>query len=166
MSIVQIDAKIAELAGIHIGDGCISVTKRYKEYALCGDINEEREYYDMWVMPLFNEKIALPLLGCDVVAKENPSNGVYGIYVFEPKVVEFFQNLGFQPGSKRDILIPSKFLNDHLVKRLLRGIFDTDGTIYFERNYSAKSPRHIRPKIKLGTTSKRLARQILNVLRV
>ena len=40
---MKIDGDLAELLGIHVGDGCISENKRYSEYYLGGDLIEERE---------------------------------------------------------------------------------------------------------------------------
>ena len=56
---------LAKIIGIHLGDGCISITSKYFEYALSGDINEEKEYYDEILTPLYNNfifynKIILP----------------------------------------------------------------------------------------------------------
>ena len=163
--IVRVDEEIAELIGIHLGDGCLSVTNTYQEYALSGDLTEEREYYEKRVIPLFNRKIMVPLLGKPVKGKPDPSNGVYGFHVFKPEVVRFFCDLGFQPGTKREALIPREIAKYRaLVKKVLRGLFDTDGTLYFEKNYSVHQSRHKRPKIKLGTTSKKLALQVKIIL--
>ena len=46
--------EIAEFLGWHMGDGCISITDRYSEYALTGDIVEEYPFYCDIVVPVFN----------------------------------------------------------------------------------------------------------------
>ena len=46
----------------------------------------------------------------------------------------------------------------------MRGLFDTDGTIYFDKNRSAKIKLNNRPAIKIGTVSERLSNQIFNLL--
>ena len=61
-----IDEDLAELFGMHIGDGCMSITKKYYEYYLGGDLKEEKEYHDNWVKPLFNKKIMVPLFNKEV----------------------------------------------------------------------------------------------------
>ena len=49
--------------------------------------------------------------------------------------IEFIKN-NFPIGKKKLIKIPNKFKNDkELSISLLRGIFDTDGTLYFQKNY-------------------------------
>jgi|TARA_B100001971_G_C18244060_1_gene572953 intein/homing endonuclease len=159
----KIDGDLAELIGIHIGDGCISVNSRYSEYYLGGDLNEEKEYHDNWVGPLFNKKIMNPLFGKDVIYKEHPKVGVYGFYIFNKELVDFFKKLGIVSGSKINMGIPKKILLDkYLLKRFLRGLFDTDGSIYFDKNHSAKVPINNYPRIKLDTVSKVLIRDTFN----
>ena len=154
--------KLFELMGISVGDGCLSITKRYKEYAVLGDMTEEKEYYESHVVPLFNEIVMMPLLNKKIVGKTYPTMGVFGFLVFNPKIFNFFTNLGFKTGPKTnmklsDIVTKAK---PHLQRAFLRGLFDTDGSIFFEKNYSAKHEKHNRPKIKLGTTSKIMKEQI------
>ena len=73
---MKIDGDMAELMGIHIGDGCISVNARYSEYYLGGDITEEVEYHDKWVSKLFNKKVMFPLYGKKVTYKFHPKVGI------------------------------------------------------------------------------------------
>src|SRR3989344_5811559 len=42
------------------------------------------------------------------------------------------------------------------IKRFLRGLFDTDGSLCFDKNRGAKIVRNNRPYIELGTVSKNL----------
>jgi hypothetical protein len=163
---MKIDEDIAEIIGMHIGDGCISVNKRYSEYYLGGDLIEEREYHDKWVTPLFNKKIMIPLYNKKVNYKEHPKVGIYGFHIFDKKIVELFKSFGITSGSKINIRIPLKIRkNKGLYKRFLRGLFDTDGTIYFNKNTSKKKPINNQPVIKLGTVSKELCLQILDLLK-
>jgi len=162
---MKIDGDLAEIIGIHIGDGCISVNKRYREYYLGGDLREEKKYHDEWVAPLFNKKIMLPLFKQKVRYKEYPKTGIYGFYIFDEKIVNFFKKLGIPLGTKINIKIPKIILeNNNLSVRFLRGLFDTDGNLYFDKNRSAKNQRNNRPTIKLGTVSKKLAGQVFNLL--
>ena len=158
------DGDLAEIIGIHIGDGCLSVTKRYSEYYLGGDITEEREYHDAWVKPLFNRKIMAPLYGKEVKYKEHPKVGIYGFHIFDKKIVELFNELGVKSGPKINIRVPEWVKDKELSKRFLRGLFDTDGTIYFSKNYSAKNPLNNRPKIKLDSVSIGLIHDVYELL--
>jgi intein/homing endonuclease len=163
---MKIDGDLAEIIGIHIGDGCISVNKRYKEYYLGGDISEEKDYHDQWVAHLFNKKIMLPLAKKEVVYKKYPSIGIYGFYIFDSRIVDFFKELGIGNGPKINILIPNEITRDVLlVKRCLRGLFDTDGCIYFDKNRSAKLMKNNQPIIQLGSVSQGLIKQVFILLK-
>ncbi|MCH7568578.1 MAG: hypothetical protein IIA87_04105 [Nanoarchaeota archaeon] len=151
---MKIDGDLAELMGIHIGDGCISVNKRYSEYYLGGDLKEEKEYHNEWVAPLFNKKIMIPLYDKKAPYKEHPKVGIYGFHIFDKKIVRFFEKLSIPSGPKINISIPKPILRSkYLSRRFLRGLFDTDGTIYFDKNYSAKNPINNKPRIKLDSVS-------------
>jgi len=158
---MEIDGDMAEILGIHMGDGCISVNKRYHMYYVGGDITEEKEYHDLWVSELLNKKVFIPLNKRLARYKEYPSVGVYGLYVFDKEVVDFFTKFGIKTGSKKEQRVPKEILeNKSLIKRFIRGLFDTDGNIYFDKNRSCKTPINNVPVIKLGTTSKKLLEEI------
>lgn len=163
---MKIDGDLSELLGIHIGDGCISKNERYSEYYLGGDITEEKEYHDKWVGPLFNKKVLIPLLNKKVIYKEYPKVGVYGFYIFNDKVVDFFMRLGVNSGTKINIRVPSLILkNNYFSIRFLRGLFDTDGNIYFDRNRGSKNPINKIPLIKLDSVSKYLIKDVYHMLK-
>lgn len=162
---MKLDGDLSELIGIHIGDGCISKNKRYSEYYLGGDLVEEKEYHDKFVGPLFNKKIMNPLLGKNVQYKEHPKIGIYGFHIFNDKIVNYFEKLGVPIGSKINVKVPKQIMNNkELSKRFLRGLFDTDGNIYFDKNRSAKNQENNRPVIKLGTVSKGLIKDVFFML--
>ena len=163
---MKIDGDMAELLGIHIGDGCISRTSNYAEYYLGGDITEEVDYHKNWVEPLFNRKVMNPVLKKNVQYKFHPKVRVYGFYIFNKKIVEFFEEFGISAGSKISIRVPKEIMkNSQLSKRFLRGLFDTDGSIYFDRNKSLKANKNNRPIIKLGTVSKYLIKDVYILLK-
>jgi intein/homing endonuclease len=164
---MRIDGDFAELMGIHIGDGCISENSRYSEYYLGGDITEEREYHDTWVYHLFNKKVMQPLFKKNVLYKEHPKVGIYGFHIFNKKLVNFFnEKLKIKSGPKINVGIPKIILSsNYLLKRFIRGLFDTDGNIYFDKNRSAKYPINNKPAIKLGTVSEKLALEIFNSMK-
>ena len=164
---MKIDEELAELFGIHIGDGCISENTRYSEYYLGGDLTEEKEYHDNWVGPLFNKKIMIPLFNKNVTYKEHPKVGVYAFHIFDKNFVNFFKKFGICSGSKINAGIPKIILSDkNLLKRFIRGLFDTDGSIFFHKNYSVKISKHIFPKIQLGSVSEKLVKDVYNSLKL
>lgn len=152
------DEEMAEIIGMCVGDGCISITKKYSEFALSGDMNEERTYYDNWVMPLLNRKLFVPLLGTKLKPKKYIKNGVYGVITFDKRVVNSLLEMGLESGPKTIHGIPSsiKSGNKEIKKRFLRGLFDTDGSITFEKNYTGKERKNKIPKISIASTSKKM----------
>ena len=151
-----------ELFGIIVGDGCISINERYEELAILGDIIEEKEYYESHVIPLFNKTISLPLLNKEIHGKAYSSTGVFGFMVFNSKVAQHFLKFGFKSGPKPDIVLPEIIIKakPENQKSFLKGLFDTDGSIYFEKNYSMRHSKHTKPKIKLGTSSEKMKNQV------
>lgn len=162
---MEIDEDLAEVIGMHLGDGCISCNKRYKEAYIGGDLTEEKDYHNNWVSFLYNKKIVIPLTGKKMRYKEYHSTGVYGCYMFDCRIVDFFNSLGIKSGSKINAKIPEEILkHNELAKRFLRGLFDTDGNIYFDRNRSAKYPINNQPRIKMELVSKGLFDQVFTLL--
>lgn len=161
---------LAEFLGWHVGDGCISINKRYSEYALAGDISEEYPFYKNIITPAFNS-IFKHRLKKQVVLKKYESVGVCGIYVFDKDFVSNLQKeYGLISGKKINIQIPRILKTINQKKQFLRGLFDTDGSIYFcKSNVKTKKDSvytvfHYKPKIKLATISKRLINQVYKML--
>lgn len=162
---MKITEELAELVGAHVGDGCLCDNGRYKEYALLGDLKEEKDYYENHIVPLFNKIVVKPLIGEEITIKKYVSNNVCGIIVFNKTICDFYNKLGMPYGRKTDIKIPKRFLVDpSLTSSALRGLFDTDGCLSFEKNRTAKEPINKVPVIKLGTVSLDLAKQVFDVL--
>ncbi len=160
----------AELIGWHIGDGCISqLSDGRMEYTLTGDLVEEIEFYENVVIPQFNS-LFKNKLGKQITLKKYLSVGVCGIYLFDKKFIKHIQTKYKLPiGKKVNVEIP-KIIRDssdlEVKKAFLRGLFDTDGSIYFcKSNSFTKQPSlyrlfHYKPKIKLATISKNLIEQV------
>jgi len=152
--------KLAELLGNSMGDGSLEYAKR-KRFQLRGHETEDREHYQKFIIPTFNEIIALPLAGKTVGTITDHKRNSYGISIESKVVVEFLKNHGLPTGDKKELSIPVWIRqNEKFLKAFLRGLFDTDGSIYFSKNYSAKSNHHKATRLVLGMTSKKLINQI------
>lgn len=154
----KITSELAEETGWHIGDGTMNFYKNHgKEiglYQLRGHIEDDKPHYLMRVKPIFKN-----LYGADISLREMPSMRVFGFQIWSSDLVKFKQNLGLTIGPKLDLIIPEKFLeNNDLKISVLRGIFDTDGCIYFEH----KNHKHY-PRIEITTICKRLVEQLKNL---
>ena len=161
---------LAEFLGWYVGDGCLSVNSRYSEFTLTGDIVEEYPFYENVIIPTFNN-IFKKTLKKSAILKKYKSVGVCGIYVFDKSFVSFLQKeFKLKSGKKLDISIPSIIKTEEQKKSFLRGLFDTDGSIFFcksnfkTKKYSFYNHFHYKPKIKLGTISKNLIKQVYDML--
>ncbi len=128
--LVMLNKYQAELCGLFAGDGWIN-SKRNTVF-ICGSINE-KEYYDNRVKLLFEKGINFtPKI------REFPYWSVYGAVAYSKTVKSFFINCGFNEGKKVCIVeVPKEVLNSKsLWQYFMRGIFDSDGSIYFEKNYA------------------------------
>ena len=91
---MKLTDELAELVGVHIGDGCLSDNGRYRECAVLGDLTEEIDYYESHLVPMFNRVVANPLIGNDVPLKRYESSNVCGIISFKGEIFEFYKSLG------------------------------------------------------------------------
>jgi intein/homing endonuclease len=88
-----------------------------------------------------------------------PSTRVFGFQIWSDDLVKFKQKLGLPLGKKLDISIPVVFLDDRETKiSVLRGIFDTDGSINLENKNNKLYPR-----IYITTICPTLANQLIDL---
>lgn len=160
---IEMTLELAEICGIHAGDGYMRIRGNKGEVDISGHL-EEKDYYDNCVVPLFKKAF-----GLDLRPKSFP-RGSYGIVIYNKKIAESLNNLGFPSVEKSltvkvlDITLKSK--DKFLYASFLRGLFDTDGNLYFmnrktERHYKDDKKKHnYYPLIRLRTSSKTLCEQM------
>ncbi len=164
--IMELTPEIAEICGIHAGDGYMRIRKGNKgEIDISGHL-EEKDYYDEHVIPLFNKIFNLDIKG------KKFSRGSYGFVNYKKEIRNALINFGFPAGKKSNIVkVPSQILesgNHILYSKFLRGIFDTDGNLYFRKSYAGvnkfnKNYNHY-PIIKIVSVSKYLIEGIIKML--
>ena len=150
----KLTPELAEEIGMSIGDGFLS--NRKYEYRLKGNKNE-REYYDFFIKPLYKKLFNLNLnikeyettYGFEIASK--------GLWNFKKKV------LGIPSGRKDNIELPDIIrVNDvKILTSFIRGVFDTDGNVYFRTNYGFK---RYYPIIQVALLSKELIFGIAEIL--
>ncbi|MBN4049183.1 hypothetical protein JYT91_01055 [archaeon AH-315-M20] len=156
----KISPELAEICGIHAGDGYFRFNGRSGELDISGNV-EEKGYYDNHVIPLFNKVYDLNLSG-----RYFPYRNTYGFVIRDKKVLQSFYEIGFPSGSKSTIItVPKIILNSKnvvLYKMFLRGYLDTDGCINFDRRIynkdSFKVNRNYYPRLLFCTCSFNLAK--------
>src|SRR3989344_3294620 len=137
--IVKRNANTAELIGLTFGDG--GLTRRNNsdriKFQLRGHFVEDREHYDEYIIPLFNREIMFPIFNRPVGVVHNKGKGFYGIGCESKKIEKEFNYLGMKTGVKRELYIPEWIgSNKTSLSKFLRGLFDTDGSVYCQKNYS------------------------------
>lgn len=151
----ELTLELAEEVGIHIGDGHLS-KDRYR-YKLFGNINES-DYY-MYFIPklyktLFNINVKIITRSDNTIGFEFCSKS---LWLFKTKILV----LPF--GRKDNISVPEMiFYSDfEIQKSFIRGLFDTDGNVYFQSRYGYKD---YYPVITLDLKPQQLAKDVKKIL--
>jgi len=158
--------ELSEICGIHAGDGYMRLRERNKgEVDISGHF-EEKEYYDTHVVPLFNKVFGLDIKG------RYFSRGSYGFVNYDKRIRDVLIELGFPTGKKSlFVRVPPLILESRDLKiygAFLRGLFDTDGNLYFRKSYVGinkfnKTHNHY-PVIKIVSISKLLIEDVIKML--
>ncbi|MAG91650.1 hypothetical protein CMO83_03165 [Candidatus Woesearchaeota archaeon] len=137
----KISEDLAELYGAMLGDGCLSkyfanFDKRYKFCTLITGHYHDEQYYREILQPILFKEFGIK--GCIRLRKDSK---VVRFETTYKKVFDFFVGFGFPIGKKNVISIPNMIkVNNILSLACIRGIFDTDGSIY--KRYSKKYDNH------------------------
>ncbi len=162
------DTKLAELYGAMIGDGCLSkyYSNYRNKYEFCFMITghkHDEPYHRNILQPILFRNFGVN--GNIRIRKD------YNAVLFSTvnkNVFNFFKDLGFPIGLKGNKLkIPkSILLNNKLSIACVRGIFDTDGTIYnrYSKKYKNHYKRYSYKNIQFHMKSKKIIYQIKNIL--
>jgi len=151
----KLTPELAEEIGMNIGDGFLSNKK--KEYRLKGNKNE-RDYYDGFIKDLYKK-----LFNLDLNLKEYETT--YGFELYSEAFWSFKNKiLGIPAGRKNSINLPDiiKVSDRDILTSFIRGLFDTDGSISFTRNYDNYINYY--PTISLTLKSKDLMFGIAEIL--
>jgi hypothetical protein len=159
--------ELAEVCGIHAGDGYLRNKNYNRELDISGSF-EEQDYYDKGVIPLFSR-----VFGIKVIGRAFLSRRTYGFVIRDKTVVESMHEIGFPYGSKSLSVRAPKFVMDaknaDIKTGFMRGLFDTDGSLSFERKIGSgycefKRTHNYYPIIRFGTVSRGLADDIKKLL--
>ena len=166
---MKITPELAEIAGIHAGDGYLRYEGSRKELDISGGY-EEKDYYDNHVIPLFNKEFGLSIKG-----RFFPSRRTYGFRTYNSKPIEKLASLEFPSGKKSLTVKVPKLIylskDKKIICSFIRGYFDTDGCFtFFNRKggkyYSEfKKKYNYYPRIILRSVSKELIYQLFDLLK-
>ncbi len=160
MKLINYDIyKLSELIGIIIGDGNIYYNPQLKKYyfEITGDPNLEKEYFhhisDL-IFDLLNKK-------------PNIRKGGRGLRLrlYSKNFVEFLINivkLPYGEGKCEVVTIPDCIYSQNwdIIKKCIRGITDTDGSLFLSKKYH----RNDYPCVEISTVSESLAFQLKGIL--
>lgn len=149
---------LAEVCGIHAGDGYLRYHGSRKELDISGGY-EERDYYKNHVIPLFRKTFNI-----NIVGRYFPSRRTYGFCIRDRNVIEIMSKLRFPSGNKTTIVKIPEFIlhskNKNIISAFLRGYFDTDGCFTFDKKIGNTDPFkkrfHYYPRIMFNSCSKDL----------
>jgi intein/homing endonuclease len=153
----------AELLGLHLGDGTLYlINKKYPFWGLRGGL-DEKKFYDEHILPLVTTLFG-PLFKTKI---RSTSKGrfYYGIQTCKKALISFLLDQGLTPGAKvYTTSIPAHIIqgNRNNKNAVVRGLFDTDGCIRFQRKNGGEKDTY--PNIEWGVTSKQLAKDIQTLL--
>jgi len=147
--------ELAEETGIHIGDRSMNIYANGGIVSIAGHPSDDKEYYEQFIVPLYEK-----LYG--ITPKLRQWSGAYGFQVCSEELVRFKNERGLPLGPKKHISIPNWIMNgtEKLKAACLRGIFDTDGTLYIEKKNGKDYPR-----IQIRTTSEELANDVYALMK-
>ncbi len=156
---MELTEKHAELVGLHLGDGSLIKRKGTNKlrFQLRGDAISDREHYESFIIPLCNELIGFPILGKEVGTVYYKKRNCFGVSVESTHLAGFFEKLGVKVGKKDELEIPEWIKNNETFsKAFVRGLFDTDGGIYYGKSYNQKSNLNKVGVVDIASTSKKL----------
>lgn len=155
--------EVAEISGIFAADGCL----QNKYTCMWGNINEDKEYYDKVVRPLFSK-----VFKKKINAHEKKSNSVYGFYLCNKKAVRFFRNIGFSKNKTYNLHMPKMILDSKdrkILTAFIRGFADCDGYISFMKRKGKyrlfKKKFHTYPRIDIRSASKDMIADLAYLLK-
>lgn len=158
----NLSKEICEFIGAFIGDGFFNCyNNKLYQIEFSGDSRKDLDYYNKIIIPLIKKEIP-ELNPCISFPKDK---NAMKVRFFSKKLFCFLkQEFGFKPGVKTyTVTIPSRILTagEGYINRTIRGIFDTDGCVFFDKRKSYKKPY---PRISLQTVSEPLFYQLKNYL--
>jgi hypothetical protein len=158
---IKLSSELCELIGAFIGDGFMNKYNSRYILQITGNAILDIEYYKKTLIPII-KKIS-PESNPSLKSKENTLR----LNIYSKGIYELFnQRFQMKNGKKvYVIMIPREIINSRnskLINSCLRGIFDTDGCVAFDKRKAYKKP-YIR--IILHIKSLNLIKQVYYILR-
>ena len=135
----KITSELAEFIGIVLGDGSLSIYNSEKhpyrrlKISFHSDDSHYINYVSQLIQKVLNEK---------PIFKKRKNGNTADLFVFKRNIINYLLDLGLKKSPKWGrAIIPESFLNKKLGKFVLRGYFDTDGSLVVTNNNGTIYPR-------------------------
>lgn len=155
----KMSSDLAEEIGMHIGDGCLRFGKYKKCTAYSYEFTsgtDEEDYCLNYAMPLFYKLYSLK----PSVVRAKHNNSIRLCYKSK-RLFEFKKSLGLPVGKKDYVEIPECVLNSKYVFDCIRGLFDTDGCLHFQKKHKTVN---YYPRLDITNKSEKLILQLDEIL--
>ena len=123
---------LAELVGVILGDGHISYDTKKHTYSVEIALYSKEPEYILYVVKLIRLS-----LNVEPTTYHRDSDNTSVVRIFSKEIIENLIKLGLKPGhkTKNQVSVPVWIKNDkNLMIACLRGLTDTDGSIYLSWN--------------------------------
>ena len=127
--------ELFEFLGAMVGDGWIGIYGGRKQVNICGNLRDEKQYMEHL------RGLIRFLFGVSSHLKFRPKENVFYLMMNSSVIFDFFREKFDFPAGSKDKFNTSKFpASWEYQKDVIRGIFDTDGSIYFDKSNKYKYP--------------------------
>ena len=126
--------ELAEIVGIILCDGSINVCNAKKGYGtyqvrITGDSKKDKDYFIKFLKPLVDELFGIN----SKIAFTRDGKHAIILYIHGKRVINFLSTIGLKDGNKlkNQVRFPNWiWKKKEYIKSCLRGLIDTDGSIY------------------------------------
>ncbi len=139
-----------EFLGIMVGDGCLLYYPKYRIYGveITGNAMEEQDYYQK-IAKFLKEEFNL---NSKIYVKHQPKGDGLKLIVYNKHFAELLLKYGIVPSKTYCIELIQELIEWNKSQHILRGIFETDGSLYFSKSkIKIRNPSYPRLEIKTAT---------------
>jgi len=150
---------LAEFFGILFGDGSILDRGRIHRTGISLNLTEDFIYKDYVV------QLMLKLFGIKPRVRERKDEGKFDIEVNSKVISKFLLYLGFPKGKKSNKLIIPNWISENkkFSQKFLKGLVDTDGSLFFAKRGTYKLNAY--PVIEIKIIDERFIKQLHKIIK-
>ncbi|MBU0958789.1 MAG: hypothetical protein KKB31_02470 [Nanoarchaeota archaeon] len=155
---LKISEDLCEFIGAIIGDGFTNRYGNLYQTQITGDKDLDFAYYHKRLKPICERLF-------NIIPKISERRGALRLNIYSKRLFEMLTQRFKIPARKKcyTVTIPKEIINSkkHLISAVLRGMFDTDGEIVFDKRKRYNKP-YVR--IQYSSISKELTNQVSTIL--